>query len=62
MITDNEPAPPPASTANETNNDGDIGDDPALGPDAARQQAEPPAPVIPRRSGRIRKPNVRFAD
>ncbi|XP_046437914.1 uncharacterized protein K02A2.6-like [Daphnia pulex] len=58
MITDNEPAPPPASTDNETNNDGDIGDDPALGPDAARQQADPPAPIIPRRSGRIRKPNV----
>jgi hypothetical protein len=62
MITDNEPTPPPASTDNETNNDGDIGDDPALGPDAARQQADPPAPIIPRRSGRIRKPNVRFAD
>ncbi len=55
IITDNEPAPPPASTANETNNDGDIGDDPALGLDAAPQQADPPAPVIPRRSGRIRK-------
>jgi transposase InsO family protein len=62
MITDNEPTPSPASTATETNNDGDIGDDPVLGPDTVRQQADPPAPVIPRRSGRIRKPNVRFAD
>ncbi|XP_032796136.2 uncharacterized protein LOC116932471 [Daphnia magna] len=60
LITDNEPAPPPSGTAYKTDNDGDIGDDPAPDPDAAHQQAVPPAPSIPRRSGRIHKPNVRF--